>query len=94
MTSATLFQMVHTGSSHCGSAVMNLTRIYEDVGVIPGLTQWVKDPALWWRPQVQLGSGVAGAVALASSYSSNSTSGLGISICHRCGPKKKKKRKK
>ena len=30
-------------SSHCGSAVMNLTRKHEDVGLIPGLTQWVKD---------------------------------------------------
>ena len=34
------------GSSCCDSAVMNLTHIHEDVGLIPGLTQWVKDLVL------------------------------------------------
>ena len=33
-------------SSHCGEAEMNPTRNYEVVGLIPGLAQWVKDPAL------------------------------------------------
>ena len=34
------------GSSHCGSAVMSPTSIYEDAGLIPGLTRWVKDLVL------------------------------------------------
>ena len=39
--------------------LINMTSIYEDVGVIPGLAQWDKDLALLTR----LGSGVAVAVA-------------------------------
>ena len=36
------------GSFHCGSVVTKPTSIPEDVGLIPGFIQWVKDPALLW----------------------------------------------
>ena len=39
---------IHRRSSRCGSVVTNLTNVYEDVGLIPGLAQWVKDLALLW----------------------------------------------
>ena len=35
-------------SSRCASVETNLNNICEDVCSIPGLTQWVKDPALLW----------------------------------------------
>ena len=47
-----------------------------------------KDPAL---SQMWLRSGIAGAVAQASSCKSYSTPSLGTSLCHGCGPTRKTK---
>ena len=40
------FKQLNFGSSHRGSVETNLTRNYEGLGSIAGLTQWVKDPTL------------------------------------------------
>ena len=43
-----IFKIIFSWSSHHGLMEMNLTRIHEDVGSIPGLAQWVKDLVLLW----------------------------------------------
>ena len=63
--SISFIKVLYLGSSYCGAAEMNLTSIHEDVGLIPGLAQWVKDPAfceLWCQSQTQLGTRIAVAV--------------------------------
>ena len=41
-------KVLGNGSSRCGSAVTNPTSNHKDVGLIPGLAQWVKYLALLW----------------------------------------------
>ena len=37
---------VSDGETCCGSVVANLASVHEDVGLIPGLAQWVRNLAL------------------------------------------------
>ena len=60
------FRKVECKSSFRGTVEMNMTRNREVAGLIPGLAQWVKDPALlelWCRSKTRLGSGIAVALA-------------------------------
>ena len=75
--------------------VLNTTSIHENMCLIAGPTQQVKNVhchELWYRSQRLFRSGVA--VAVASSCSSNWTPSPGTSISHRYGPEKQQKKEK
>ena len=40
------FRKTKIQSTHFGAVETNPTTIHKDVGLIPGLVQWVEDPAL------------------------------------------------
>ena len=42
------YNYLSSRSSYCESAIMNPTSNHEDVGLTPGLAQWVKHMALLW----------------------------------------------
>ena len=67
--------------------------LVQSLALLSGLRVW-RCHELWCRSQTWLRSLVAVALAVAGSYSSDSTPSLGISICRGCGPKKTKKKKK
>ena len=84
---------IHLGSSRCSSAGCNPDSIHEvwSLPSLSGLRIW-SCHELWCRSQMRLRSCVTVAVVWAGSCSSDLTPSLGTSICHRCGPEKKKKK--
>ena len=87
----------NTGVPFVAQWVKNPTSIHKDAGLIPSLAQWVKDPVLPWAvvkvtDMAQIwhccGCGVGW------HHSSDWTPSPRTSVCHRCGPKKKRKQNK
>ena len=89
---------VRAWKSHCVSAVTRLVSLRIRMGVqtlapLSGL-RILYFCEMQCRLQTGLGSSIAVVVMQASSYSSDLTPSLGTSVCHKCSPKKTKKKKR
>ena len=73
--------------SCCGAAEMDPNSIHEDMDSIPGLTRWVRDPALLWLLYR------LGVVAPISSLVCELPYAVGAALKRKKKKKKKKKRK-
>ena len=83
-----------TGVPIVSQQIKNLTSIHEDVVRSLALLSGLRIQLcckLQCRLEMEFGSQVAVAVAMAGSCSSDSTPSLGTPMCHRHSPKKKKK---
>ena len=75
--------------------VKNLTSIHEEVGLIPGLSQWIKGSSIAARCCVGCRCGLDLALLwLCHMLAADLTLSRGTSRCHGCDPEKKKKKKK
>ena len=73
----TNYQKCATRSSHCGAAEPNPASIHEDSGLIPALTQWLRDPELLWAVRCMLQMWLVSHVAVAVEKKGGQQEGFG-----------------
>ena len=81
----------HYRSVGWGPNVVSVRMWVQSLASLSGLSTW-HCPELWYRLQMQLGSGIAAVVKWASSCSADLTPSMGTVIWHRYSTKKQKKK--